>query len=155
MKKGGNTLVIDTGLDIVGVYSVEDGIYTPYRGNRRTIAVARVRVADEVVTYNGTELGQKWSDLRELARLAGCHIEVLLRGMHTDMQRVCWDPIRGSALSDTYQKVFGTKLAWGEKEEALSSDRKYVLSNRHDVQMTFELWDRWTRRTLEINGQLR
>ena len=116
----------------------------------------RIRAADEVVTYNGTELGQGWCDLRELARLADCSPEQLLMGQHIDMRPICWPGgIWGSNLKETHRRVFGTVPAWGEAEEALSQEERYVLINRHDVEMTFRLWEVWKRGALEINGQLR
>ena len=47
------TLVIDTGQDIVGIFSVEDDAYTPYRGADISTALQRIQSADEIVTYNG------------------------------------------------------------------------------------------------------
>src|SRR5271155_3300532 len=60
------TLVVDTGQNLVGVFSVEEQLYVPYRGAEILIALQRIAEADEVVTYNGKDY-----DLKELGGFAG------------------------------------------------------------------------------------
>jgi hypothetical protein len=45
------TLVIDTGMDIVGIFSVAGGKYVPYRGVAISSAIGRIQAADEVVRH--------------------------------------------------------------------------------------------------------
>ena len=69
------TLVVDTGKNLVGVFSADEQIYVPYRGAEILIALQRIAEADEVVTYNG-----KNYDLKELGRFAGLDGDLPLRG---------------------------------------------------------------------------
>jgi hypothetical protein len=142
-----NRLVIDTGMPIVGVYCVETGEYVAYRGSRIAEAIARVKDADEVVTYNGT-----FRDLEDLGRFAGIKGDLPLNGKHIDMQRMIWDPIVGSSLIRTYEMHFDScpdfPFANGDSE---SSD-DYEGSNQRDVYMTLKLWERWKEGTIDIMG---
>jgi hypothetical protein len=79
------TLVVDTGQNLVGVFSAEEQLYVPYRGVEILIALQRIAEADEVVTYNG-----KNYDLKELGRFAGLNGDLPLRGIHSDMRSICW-----------------------------------------------------------------
>jgi hypothetical protein len=125
------TLVIDTGVDIVGVYSVADGVYTPYRGPSIRQAIARIQQADVVVTYNGNRY-----DLQELAGFAGLEAgkQLQMRGKHVDMREVCWPGILGSNLSRTYSRHLTDVPAFPDTYEG---------SNQLDVYMTFKLWELW------------
>ena len=76
------TLVIDVGINIVGVYCVEDAKYTSYMGSEIPAAIQRIQDADEVVTYNG-----EFCDL-ELGKFAGIDGALPIKGIHTDMQRM-------------------------------------------------------------------
>lgn len=87
------TLVIDTGQNIIGIYSVEEHEYMAYRGSRIAEALERIQNADEVITYNGEN-----RDLLDLARFAGIDGDFPLEGEHFDMQAKVWAPIFGSSL---------------------------------------------------------
>lgn len=123
------TLVVDTGMDIVGVYCVEDKTYIAYRGRTIPQGIKRVQSADEVVTYNG-----ELYDLRQLGRLDGLPEELPISGRHTDMRAVYWDPILGSDLRSTY--------AWHFDSCPLFADT-YEGSAERDCHMTFKLWELW------------
>lgn len=58
------TLVVDTGQDIVGIFSVQSRRFAFYRGQSIARAIRRLQSAHEVITYNG-----KNYDLEELASL--------------------------------------------------------------------------------------
>ena len=131
------TLVIDTGQDIVGVFRVEDGAFVAYRGKEIRVAVQRIEVADEVVTYNG-----KLYDLRELGKFAGLSDDLPLKGIHTDMRSVCWsDRILGRGLYSTYAEHF--------PRYPIFPDPPYERSCRLDAYMTFKLWELWKQENLE------
>jgi hypothetical protein len=83
------TLIIDTGMDIVGIFSVEDDRYTSYRGDAIASAISRIEAADEVVIYNGS-VHDGWSDLVELEKLSGKPNGLSFKGTHADMRRICW-----------------------------------------------------------------
>ena len=124
------TLVVDTGQNLVGIFSVEEQSYRPYRGAEITAAVLRIAQADEVVTYNG-----KNHDLRKLGGFAGLDTDLPLRGVHSDMRSVCWsDRIWGSGLRSTYVMHFGEPPAFSDTHEG---------SNELDTYMTFRLWQTW------------
>jgi hypothetical protein len=139
------TLVIDTGQDIVGIFSVEDNKYVAYRGGNIPFAIQRIQSADEVVTYNGTE-GAQWSELVELGKRAGVSGELPLKGVHSDMRSICWsDRIWGSSLSKTYLKHFDSFPNFPDTHEG---------SNECDVYMTLKLWELWKQGKLKIlDGQ--
>lgn len=133
------TLIIDTGQDIVGVYSVEQGNYVPYRGPDFALAIQRIVTAGEVVTYNG-----KLHDLDDLRRKARLPVgeELLLKGTHTDMRSICWsDRILGKCLRDTYLMHFTELSDFPDTHEG---------SNESDVYMTFKLWELWKQGGLKI-----
>lgn len=137
-----NVLVIDTGLDIVGVYSVARRKYVPYRGDAIARALTRIEKADEVVTYNGDHRDLK--DLLSFARRTRRNVgnAFPLRGKHTDMRTVCWsDRIWGSDLRTTYRIQFG---------ELPTFPDTYEGSNEMDVHMTHGLWRAWKAGTLKI-----
>jgi hypothetical protein len=137
-------LVIDTGEDIVGIYSVEEGKYVPYRGRAISSAIQRIETAEEVVTYNGRHY-----DLEELGKFAGLPAgeKLSLKGVHTDMRIVCWsDRIWGSSLHNTYSMHFS--------DDHPSFPYTYEGSNESDVYMTFKLWELWKQGRLRIlDGQ--
>src|ERR1700680_1348388 len=96
------TLIFDTGMDIVGIFSVEENDYVSYRGDARSLAIQRIETADEVVTYNGS-VHDGGSDCVKLGECAGMSDGLPLRGEHTDMRIICWsDRIWGSSLIKTY-----------------------------------------------------
>lgn len=133
------TLIIDTGQDIVGVFSVEERRYVPYRGQDILFAIARIETAEEVVTYNG-----KNYDLEELGKFAGLPIgePLPLKGSHTDMRSICWsDRILGKKLRDTYLMHFPSCPSFPDTHEG---------DNENDVHMTFKLWELWKQGQLKI-----
>ena len=125
-------LILDTGQNLVGVYSVESRKYVPYRGRRIGIAIDRIEKAREIVTYNGNRY-----DLTELrnfkSSLGGSDLRI--RGVHTDMREVCWSTrILGSNLYKTYSLHFPKTPCFPNTHEG---------SNRTDIYMTFKLWRLW------------
>ncbi len=133
------TLVIDTGQDIVGVFSVEDGKYVPYRGHAISSAIQQIEEADEVVTYNG-----KNHDLAALGKFAGLPAgqDLALKGTHSDMRSICWsDRIWGSSLYNTYSMHFPDRPSFPDSYEG---------SNECDVYMTFKLWELWKQEKLKV-----
>jgi hypothetical protein len=141
------TLVIDTGQDILGIYSVEDREYVAYRGNRIAEGVERARLADEVITYNGER-----RDLLDLARFARLDGDFPLKGKHTDMQIMCWAPIFGSSLTRTFNSQLPVcpEFPFGRTNSELSDD--YEDSNQRDVYMTLKLWELWKDGKLNLPG---
>ncbi len=137
-----NVIVIDAGQDIVGVYSVTDAKYTPYRGGAMLEALRRIQNADELVTYNGNRY-----DLRRLAEIAAqATAEFSFTGRHSDMQDIYWGNIVGSSLINTYSCCFGSLPTFPETYEG---------SNECDVYMTFKLWEAWQRGELvNIHGRV-
>lgn len=135
------TLVIDTGEQIVGIYSVEDLRYLAYRGSAIADAIQRIQAADEIVTYNG-----KNCDLRALGAMAGRNDGLPLRGVHTDMRSICWsDRIWGRSLRDTYFMHFPDDVRFPETYEG---------NVESDVYMTWQLWELWRRGELKVlDGQ--
>jgi hypothetical protein len=136
------TLVIDTGMDIAGIFSVDEDRYIPYRGCDRLLAVQRIEAADEVVTFNGTAHGG-WSDLVELGKLVGMPDGLPLTGVvHSDMRSICWsDRIWGKSLVNTYSMHFTDCPTFPDTHEG---------SNERDVYMTFKLWELWKLGKLKI-----
>lgn len=136
------TLIVDTGQNLVGIYSVVGRRYVAYRGASIPRAIRRVQTAEEVVTYNG-----KNHDLAKLAAFAGIEGHLPLQGVHTDMRTVCWsDRIWGSDLETTYRKHCPTCPDFPDTHEG---------SNQRDVFMTFQLWRLWRRNELKIvDGRL-
>ena len=122
------TLVIDTGQDVVGIYSVEECSFVVYRGNEIPIAIQRIQTADEIVTFNG-----KCRDLRDLGRFAGIDADLPINGKHTDMRSICWsDRIWGGDLFSTYMSHFWDRPAF---------PNTYEGSCHCDVYMTHKLWE--------------
>ena len=138
-----DTLVIDLGQNLVGVYSTRSRKYFPYRNESIRKAIKRIEEAREIVTYNGNHY-----DLAELQKfkqaLSGTDLKI--RGIHTDMREVCWSVrIWGSSLNNTYSHHFSTMRRFPDTHEG---------SNRADVYMTFKLWRLWKQNRLRIvDGQ--
>ena len=131
------TVVIDTGQNIVGVFSVEEKNFRAYLGNDIVAAIRLIETADEVVTYNG-----KLYDLENLGKFAGLPGNLPLKGTHTDLRSICWsDRILGSNLGFTYGEHF---------DDCPSFDDTYEGSAERDVYMTFKLWERWKQGPLKI-----
>jgi len=127
----GNILVVDVGESILGLQRVHHGRYVPYYGENRIRALERLEQADEVVTYNGNRYDiEKLNELSLRLRRK----EFRMRGIHTDMQDLCWPRILGSSLSNTYAHYCGTKKAFPDTYEG---------SNRCDVYRTLMLWRYW------------
>lgn len=141
------TLVIDTGQDIIGIYSVEDREYLAYRGSRIAEALHRIQNADEVITYNGER-----RDLLDLARFAGIEGDFALKGKHTDMQVKVWAPIIGSSLTRTYEMHFEDcpECPFSAAGSEVIGD--YEAANRCDVYMTLRLWKLWKADKLKLMG---
>jgi hypothetical protein len=148
-------LIIDTGKDIVGVFSVEENSYVAYRGDAIQSAIQRIEAADEVVTYNGS-VHDGWSDLVKLGEWAGRADgdSLLLKGTHTDMRIICWsDRIQGSSPINTYLKHYSQEDCprFPYTSEGIpEGDENYVGSNQRDVYMTFKLWELWKQGKLKI-----
>jgi hypothetical protein len=132
------TLVVETGVSIVGIFSVEDNNYIPYRWpDDIPVALQRIAAADELVTYNGENY-----DLRKLGEFAGSPGDFVLTGTHTDMRSICWsDLIAGSSLTKTYLMHFGEFPTFSDTYEG---------SNERDCYMTFKLWQRWKEGSLVV-----
>ena len=139
-----DTLVIDIGQNLVGVYSVVNRKYVPYRGECIRLAIERIEKALEVVTYNGNRYDIV--ELQKLKKGLGIEGELRIRGRHTDMQEVCWSTrILGSSLYNTYNYHFSTVPPFPDTHEG---------SNRTDVYKTFKLWRLWKQDRLRIlDGQ--
>jgi hypothetical protein len=128
-----STLVLDCGVRCVGLLKVEQGIFkVVHEGPLLAKTIEEIQSADEVVTYNGT-----YYDLKQLGKFAGLDGPLPLNGRHSDMQRIRWDPILGSSLTDTYKALFA-----GEPAVDQDAD-EYAQSIQSDVMMTFELWKLW------------
>ncbi len=141
------TLVIDTGQDIVGIYSVEERVYLAYRGSKIAEALERISNADAVITYNG-----ELRDLIDLAKFARIDGDFPLRGEHIDMQVKVWAPLFGSSLERTYLRHFDDcpeRPFVGTESEVIGD---YELANRCDVYMTLKLWELWREDKLKIMG---
>lgn len=135
------TLVVDTGMDIVGIFSVDERIFIAYRGDAIRGAIQRIQDADEIVTYNGNNY-----DLEDLGKFAGIEGDLALNGIHSDMRSICWsDRIRGSNLPTTYEMCLGKPPAFPDTYEG---------DNERDCYMTFKLWELWKAGTLRVlDGQ--
>ena len=147
------TLVIDTGMSIVGIYSVDDHVFVAYRGNRIAEAIERIQSADEVVTYNGCN-----NDLKQLGKFAGIEDgDLPINGDHVDMQAKCWEPIVGTSLLNTYCMHFDLETSVPDppfcpSAEEEERERKYELGNQCDVYMTLKLWELWKADKLRLMG---
>jgi hypothetical protein len=141
------TLVIDTGQDIIGIYSVEDCEYVAYRGRRIVEALERIQNADEVITYNGER-----RDLLDLARFAGIDGDFPMNGEHFDMQVKVWAPILGSSLIRTYNMHFTDCPECPFTGTSSAAIDGYEVSNRRDVYMTLKLWEIWRMDKLRLVG---
>jgi hypothetical protein len=131
------TFVIDTGQNLVGIFSVEENRYVPYRGDAIASAIQLIQDADEVVTYNGKD-----HDLEKLGAFAGMTGDLPLNGIHSDMRSICWsDRIRGSNLQGTYSRHFTKCPDFPDTHEG---------SNERDCYMTFKLWELWKQGKLKI-----
>jgi len=140
-----DTLVIDTGDDIVGVYSVGDRQFKPYRGVAIVDALARIEAATEIVTYNGNRY-----DLDKMAKFAqSAGVSFAFKGKHTDMCEICWSSrILGSSLENTFRTQFKTAPP--------SFPDTYEGNCECDVYMTYRLWVAWKDGSLRIlDGQAR
>ena len=127
-----DTLVTDTGEDIVGIYFVCKNTYYAYRGDKIPAALALLTKADEVVTYNGNHY-----DLEQLRKFAGLPNDhaFQLNGVHTDMREIIWSKrIWGKCLTDTFFEHF---------TEVPGFPDSYEGRNERDCYMTFKLWELW------------
>ena len=128
-----STVVLDCGTHCVGILSVDEGVFKVYYvGPEMDKAIRLIQAADEVVTYNGDRY-----DLKKLGEFAGLEGQLPLQGRHSDMQRICWDPILGSSLINTYHQLFAAR------PKVDSEAGEYEQDNESDVRMTFELWKLW------------
>jgi hypothetical protein len=116
-----STLVIDTGMSIIGIFDVSCGIYTPYMRTDFGRAIKLIEEAEEIVTYSG-----KHRDLNDLAHFNG-GAPLTLRGTHTDMRSVCWsDRIWGSDLPTTYLKHFNSRPDFPDTYEGNNERDVYI-----------------------------
>jgi hypothetical protein len=135
-----DTLIIDIGQDIVGIYSVADKTYVSHRGAAISEAISRVQGAAEVVTYSGVQRPA----LLVLGQLAGLpEGEMLsLNGARIDMREICWGNKKPeSSLIDTYKLHFCDVPALPDT---------YEDSNYSDVWMIFQLWELWIKGELKV-----
>ncbi|MBN9615368.1 MAG: hypothetical protein BGO25_03185 [Acidobacteriales bacterium 59-55] len=131
------TLIVDTGINLVGVFSVEENSYVPYRDDGIQTAIRLIQVADEVVTFNGNNY-----DLEKLGAFAGLVGDLPLNGVHSDMRSICWsDRIWGSDLPGTYYRHYTECPAFPDTHEG---------STERDCYMTFKLWELWKQGTLKV-----
>jgi hypothetical protein len=135
------TLIIDIGQDIIGIFLVGGEGYFPYRGAAKKSAIRLIRLADEVVTYNGSHY-----DLKQLGKFAGEQGSLSINGTHVDLRSICWsDRIYGSSLDSTYNYHFTDCPVFSDTYEG---------ANERDVYMTFKLWELWKHGILKIlDGQ--
>lgn len=136
------TLVIDVGTTMVGIFFVEKAAFVPYHLGHRSVALSVLQKADEVVTYNGTKY-----DLWELGKLAGMTDDLPLKGIHTDMAQICWGTWCSypKSLRHTYLKHFDYLPIFPDTYEANCAC---------DVYMTFKLWELWKKGKLRVlDGQ--
>lgn len=135
-------LVVDTGEAIVGIYSVADARYVPYRDRYMLEAIERIEAADELVTYNG-----KRYDIQRLSEIAGEHGRTFrFSAEHSDMREICWKGILGSSLRETYKRCIGVPPDFPDTYEG---------SNESDVYLTYRLWEVWQRDELrDIHGHV-
>jgi uncharacterized protein YprB with RNaseH-like and TPR domain len=127
-------VTFDIGDDILGIYSVEDDKYIPYRGDKMKDAVRRLLEASEIVSYNG-----KGYDIEKINQLFE-NAFVKFSGNHSDMREICWSArIWGKSLRDTYA------MQYSESPEFPDT---YEGSNERDVYETYMLWLAWK------NGEL-
>jgi hypothetical protein len=134
-------IAIDTGQDIVGIYSAAERKYTAYRGARIAEAIERIKHAAVVVTYNGNH-----ADLTDLGRWAGLGKDVPLsiNGEHVDMREVCWsNEIWGSSLHNTYLKHFSNLPKFTDTHEGC---------NQLDTELTLALYHLWKQGQLRVVG---
>lgn len=143
------TLVIDTGLPrVVGVFSVEENEYVLYRDDDVATAIQRIKNADEVVTFNGTDTGDAHNDLAVLGAFVGIEGELPLKGVHTDMLPIYWsDSYFGCGLKDIYSRLFGADHRFPIEPDDGNDADTYIMGNRLDVLMTFKLWERWKQKS--------
>jgi hypothetical protein len=131
------TLVVDTGQDIVEIFSVQSRCFAFYRGRSIARAIRRLQSAHEIITYRG-----KNYDLQELAKFAGLSGDLPPKGVHSDMRNICWsDRIWGRDLVSTYKMHFGDCPPFPDTHEG---------SVQRDCYMTFKLWQLWKRDQLKI-----
>ncbi len=131
-----NTLVIDTGQSIIGIFTVNQMAYDAYHPQAYGDAIARIQTADEIVVYGGTN----WNDMRVLASIGGPSFQV--KGAQIDMRTICWsNRIFGSSLTETYNYHFSDCPAF---------PATYRGDNERDVYMTYKLWQLWKSGNLRI-----
>lgn len=133
------TLVIDVGQNIVGVFSVEENKYVAYRGDRISEAIRRIQAADEVVTFCGVQ----FHDLEQLGMRIGFPGDLPLKGALSDMSRIRWDRIVGKSLLNTYSEYFNKCPEVPFTSVEPEGIDEYEVDNRRDVYMTFKLWELW------------
>jgi len=135
-----DTLIFDTGQNIVGIFSVKERKYTAYTGARLQIGSDRILRARDIVSYNGN----RW-DLFDLARFSGLGDDVTAKvlGLHTDMREIIWGRIRGRCLADTYKEHFPRIRSFPDT---------HIGSNWRDVYMTYKLWKCWKAGKLKVLG---
>jgi hypothetical protein len=131
------TLIVDTGMNLVGVFFVEENSYVPYRDDGIQTAIRLIQAADEVVTFNGNNY-----DLEKLGAFVGLVGDLPLNGVHSDMRSICWsDRIWGSDLSGTYYRHYTECPVFPDTHEG---------SAERDCYMTFKLWELWKQGTLKV-----
>jgi hypothetical protein len=136
------TLVVDTGTEIVGIFSVLDGVFTPYQGERISIALERIKNAAEIVVYGGELPNGQDYDLTQLGKFAGTSGEFQIRGVYTDMRLICWPwAAWGSSLRRTYERLFTTCPEFPDTYEG---------AVQSDCYMAWKLWERWKEGTLTL-----
>ena len=126
-----DTLVFDTGMTIIGIFSVKKREYQAYYGDDRRKAAQRLVRAQEIVSYNG-----KRYDVMDISRALGLpeRQRPSFKGVHRDMREIRWVNILGSNLRYTYSLHF---------PDAPSFPDTYEGSNQMDCYMAWKLWECW------------
>ena len=125
-------IVIDAGSSrFLGVLSIENMKYTPYRGASIPDAITRIYAAEKLVTFNGTnyDLAPR-GEFPELQNLPKSVI-------HIDMMGHAWNARReffGKSLREIYALIFGRLPSFPDTYEG---------SNEQDCYMTLKLFELW------------
>jgi len=133
MKSGArladDTLILNVGQNLLGIYSVRQRKYVAYRGPHISEGILRLVKAREIVSYEGS--GRDLPKLAAFIKIPkGRPLHIL--GTHVDLRRSCFARQRGGAsLAATYRKHFKLLPEFPSSPEG---------RNRCEIYMTFRLW---------------